>query len=99
MKLKKEQISQIAELTDCNDHTSARLLIIEAMKSEVQKCNVYDQNDFELLINSYKFIEEQHNLFGHLPYNLSIFRNETDKTFKLWIFKLVSNADQVWQAL
>ena len=85
------QISQIADLTDNNDHTSARFLIIEAMKDE--------ENHFEFMINSYKFIEEQQNIFGHLPHNLSIFRNETDKTLKLWIFKLVSNAKQVWQAL
>lgn len=87
----KEQISQIADLTDNNDHTSARLLIIEAMKDE--------ENHFEFMINSYKFIEEQQNILGYLPCSLSSFRNATDKTLKLWISNLVSNADQVWQAL
>lgn len=84
-------IERIQELTDNNDHTSARLFIIEAMKD--------DENHFEFMINSYKFIEEQQNIFGYLPCSLSSFRNETDKTLKLWISKLVSNADQVWQAL
>ena len=95
MKLTKEQISQIEDLTDRNFHTNARLLLISCLD---QKDDLsYAQR--EQLQDGYNFIESQHNKLQYLPDHLSTMRRNLDSLLKTLLFKLVSNADQVWQAL
>ena len=96
MELTKEQISQIEDLTDNNDHTSARLLLISCLD---QKDDLFFGQLNEQLQDGYNFIESQQNKLQYLPDHLSTMRRNLDSLLKTLLFKLVSNADQVWQAL
>jgi len=95
MKLTKEQIEIIADLTDRNFHTNARLKLISCLNQK----NDLSWAKKELLQDGYNFIESQHIKLQCLPEHLSTMRRNLDSLLKEALFKFVSNADQVWQAL
>jgi len=95
MKLTISQIKTIADLTDRNFHTNARLVLIGCLD---QKGDLSFAQQ-EQLRDGYTFIESQHNKLQYLPDHLSTMRRNLDSLLKTLLFKLVSNADQVWQAL
>ena len=93
MKLTKEQIERISDLTDRNFHTNARLLMITCISQDLTWCNR------EILEGGYKFIEQQHSALNWLPDHLSNMRRSLDELLKDLLFQFVENAEETWGAL
>ena len=70
MKLNKEQIKEIKELTHYNNHTLARLEIARALRSNTH-------------IKFYQAINDLHLIYGHMPSELSIVELVRRKRIKL----------------
>jgi len=86
MKLSKEQIKEIKELTHYNNHTLARLEIAKALKSYPH-------------IKFYQAINDLHMIYGHMPRELSKLRGEMEPKFMDFLKNILENFEEVYRAL
>ena len=86
MKLSKEQIKEIKELTHYNNHTLARLEIAKALRSNTH-------------IKFYQAINDLHLIYGHMPSELSILRSEMEPKFMDLLRNRLENFKEVYGAL
>ena len=86
MKLSKEQIKEIKELTHYNNHTLARLEIARALRSNTH-------------IKFYKAIDDLHMIYGHMPRELSILKSEMEPKFMDLLRNRLENFKEVYGAL
>tara|TARA_B100000424_G_C22802520_1_gene430362 strand:- start:372 stop:632 length:261 start_codon:yes stop_codon:yes gene_type:complete len=86
MKLSKEQIKEIKELTHYNNHTLARLEIARALRSNTH-------------IKFYQAINDLHLIYGHMPSELSILRSEMEPKFMDLLRNRLENFKEVYGAL
>jgi hypothetical protein len=86
MKLSKEQIKEIKELTYYNNHTLARLEIAKALRSNTH-------------IKFYQAINDLHLIYGHMPSELSILKSEMEPKFMDLLRNRLENFKEVYGAL
>jgi hypothetical protein len=86
MKLSKEQIKEIKELTHYNNHTLARLEIAKALRSNTH-------------IKFYQAINDLHLIYGHMPSELSILKSEMEPKFMDLLRNRLENFKEVYGAL
>ena len=86
MVLNKKQIKEIKELTHYNNHTIARLELAKALRSNTH-------------IKFYKAIDDLHMIYGHLPRELSILRDEMEPKFMDLLRNRLDNFKEVYGAL
>ena len=86
MKLSKEQIKEIKELTHYNNHTLARLEIARALRRNTH-------------IKFYQAIDNLHSIYGHLPRELSILRDKMEPKFVDLLRNRLENFKEVYGAL
>jgi hypothetical protein len=86
MKLSKEQIKEIKELTHYNNHTLARLEIARALRSNTH-------------IKFYQAINDLHLIYGHMPSELSILKSEMEPKFMDLLRNRLENFKEVYGAL
>lgn len=86
MKLSKEQIKEIKELTHYNNHTLARLEIAKALRSNTH-------------IKFYQAIDDLHMIYGYMPRELSILKSEMEPKFMDLLKNRLENFKEVYGAL
>ena len=84
--INKKIINEVKELTHYNGHNRARLRLAKAIKSENY-------------INFYKAVDVLHTLYGSMPKNLSILRDDMEPNFMRFLKLKIKNFNEVYSAL
>jgi len=67
-----KEIMKISKLTDCNDHTGARIELAKVFQRSF---------DCKRFLDRYKALKEIHLIEGSLNYHLGLYRDSLDKSF------------------